>query len=115
MANTAVLGIYTTNVCLSLASILPTVFLTEAAIGATATILGVLALLCGSFSVYRGEGAKGGVLNLVGGGFTVFLFAYFAGRWRLPLLLQPGPLGLLLLIPAPISGVLAILASKLRN
>lgn len=114
MANIIVLGIYITKVCLSLASILP-IFLIEAAVGATATIAGALVLLFGSYFIYRGKGIKGGMLNIVAGGIMVFLYGYYTGRWKFPLLVQLGLPGLLLLVPAPISGILGILISKLER
>lgn len=113
-ANVIILGIYITDRCLLLASLLPN-FLTEATIVAIATLVSAAMLLCGSYLIYRGQGIRGGTLNIVAGVITIIIYAYFTVNREFPLLMQLGPVGYLLLIPAPISGILGILISRLKD
>ncbi len=112
--NVVVLGLYIIDRCLLLALLLPD-FRTEAAIAAVATFLSATMLLFGSYLIYRGQGIRGGTLNIVAGVITTIIYAYFTVNWEFPLLMQVGLTGFLLLIPAPTSGLLGILISETKK
>lgn len=114
IANIVILGIYITNRCLRLALFFPN-FLTEATIAAILTFISAAMLLYGSYLIYKGQGNKGGTLNILAGTITIIIYAYYAVHWEFPLLTQMGPTGYLLLIPAPISGILGILIFKAKK
>jgi len=113
-ANIVVLGVYIINRCLRLALLLPN-FLTEAIITAFATSISAAMLLYGSYLIYKGQGNKGGIFNILAGAITIIIYAYFTVNWEFPFLVQLGPTGYLLLIPAPISGILGILIFKAKK
>jgi len=114
IADVVILGMYITIFCLRVATLIPS-FLTEAIIAAIAAVTSTAILLFGSILIYKGQPKNGGILNILAGAITIITYAYYTERWNFPLLVQLGPAGILLLIPATISGILGILISRLES
>jgi hypothetical protein len=74
------------------------------------TILLTLALLYGSFRLWKRYFRWGGRLNLLAGIGYLSMYCYFT--WVTPLLLELGVVGLLLCVPSLVSGVLGGLADR---
>jgi len=94
-----------------LAQILPSL-LTEAIIVTIATIISSTMLLVGTYFINKNHESGGGILNIIAGLVTISTYVYYANSWEVMFLTQIGVFGYIMLIPAPISGILAILISK---
>jgi hypothetical protein len=72
------------------------------------TLLLMLTLIYGSYHLWQTRFKRGGHLNLIAGIATLFTYGYFT--WISPILSELEFVGLLLCVPALISGVLGTLA-----
>lgn len=109
--NTSILGIYLVTTCFSLtivpkwASLIRQIYIT-----AIVNTFCVFLLLYGSYLLWRKHTYLGGVMNLSVGIITMIVYAYFSSVF--PLLDWLNPAGYMLLVPSPMSGLLAILILK---
>lgn len=110
--NIILLGIYVINHCLALA-FLPGTFLIEANIVGFTTATSVALLLFGSYSIYKDHPLRGGLSNIIAGIITVGIYLYYT--LSVPIFQQFGLLGYFLLLPAPISGIVGVIISKIKK
>jgi len=83
-------------------------------VGATAITLSAIVLIYGSLLIWKNNFMKGGLINLVAGTLLpIPTYIYFAFFSKPTLLGWFSPLGLILFIPAMISGIIGIYASKI--
>jgi hypothetical protein len=106
-----VIGTDITRYFLILSQIIPSL-LTDATIAAGATIIPSAMLIVGTYFVNRAHESRGGVLNIIAGLIAICTYIYYANSWEITFLTQIGAFGYIMLIPAPISGILAILISR---
>jgi uncharacterized membrane protein len=81
-------------------------FLIPAEITWIATFASTLLLLFGTLKIMKKSMLKGGIINLIAGAIMIPVFLYFYDYF--PLLPQFGPLGLLLFLPALLSGITSL-------
>jgi len=112
IANMILLGIYVVNYCLLLATLLSK-FLLEANIIEFATTISIALILFGSYSIYKNHPLRGGICNLIAGTITIAIYLHYA--LNVPILQQFGLLGYFLLLPAPISGIIGVIISKMKT
>jgi hypothetical protein len=109
--NIILLGIYVINYCLTLAFLLGT-FLIEANIVGFTTAISVALIFFGSYSIYKDHPLRGGICNIIAGAVTIGIYLYYT--ISIPILQRFGLLGYFLLLPAPISGIVGIIISKVK-
>jgi len=110
--NMVLIGIHVITLYLHLA-MLSRSFVPRAYIMGGITIASTLALIFGSYLIWRDRARRGGVLNLFGGVVTFILCYYFISIF--PLLRQLEPIAYFLPAPALASGLLALFMLKSRS
>lgn len=107
--NIVLIGVHITSLYLYL-SVLSRSFLVNAYIITGIATASTLALILGTYLIWKDRGWIGGVINLTGGTATFILCYYFTSIF--PLLRQLEPFGYLLATPALASGLLALFTLK---
>lgn len=112
IVNMVLLAIHVINYCLALTFLLSR-FLIEANIVGFTTAISVALLLFGSYSIYKDHPLRGGLSNIIAGIITIGIYLYYT--LSIPILQQFGLLGYFLLLPAPISGIVGVIISKIKK
>lgn len=109
--NMTLLGIHIVNYCLAF-SFLSQKLLTEAIIVGFTTTISVGLTSFGSYSIHKDHYLRGGLCNIIAGTITAGTYIHYTLDF--PILQQFGLLGYILLVPAPMSGIIAIIISKAK-
>lgn len=107
-ANAVLLGIYITSLCMALASI--SMFWAAAIVVTAVTITSTALIFIGCILINRNRFVPGGVCNIIAGTITAGTYLYYTIGF--PILQRFGLVGYFLLLPAPISGLIVIIALR---
>jgi hypothetical protein len=103
-------GLYLISTMLNLSNIqdeTSQIWLTGFATAITAT-----ATTFGSYTIFAHSVQKGGTINIAGGAVLVATYAYFSGLSQPKLLEWINPLGIALVIPPILSGVISLIYTR---
>jgi hypothetical protein len=81
-------------------------------IASMAIIIIIIALIYGSFLILMGKNMKGGKINMAGGLILACVYIYYSVFSEPKLLSWLNPIGIILVIPPVLSGIMGLLHSK---
>ena len=79
------------------------------------TAIASIATLFGSYLILNSKPRKGGGINIAGGVILLATYSYFSEFTEPKLLEWLNPLGLVLVMPSFLSGVISLMSSKSQN
>jgi hypothetical protein len=106
-ANSLVIGFYLLSTLSSVSQIQSIMF--QSTIASMATGVAFTSLTYGSFEILKANAKKGARINMAGGILSVFTYIYYSEFSQPSLLGWLNPIGITLLIPPLLSGIIGLL------